>query len=306
MKFTPLLQINFRGFNRTIYSKNIKFLDNRPESPYSHLVSNPKLCLNNFYIESFNENGRYWMATPQSINEQKISDVSSIFSSTGKLIITLSVNGELVEAICSEIVNSQFVGIGGLLYSHHIFRDLKFLTSFSNQNLIFCEKEETNGRIHCYQLLGKVQVIKEWGYVQSISPYTEQDVDNQIQNIYSDIYGEALRFFASSKTLKFSIRIIDLSVRIELSEETISHRRGDHDGGFEYDLITYSAFASKLFSSKYDLRQYLDKLAQYGYNIDGNSKEPVSYEVNKTIYQLSQEFNVKFSYQYNSYTEHCD
>lgn len=306
MKFTPLLQINFRGFNRTIYSKNIKFMDNRPESPYSHLVSNPKLCLNNFYIESFNENGRYWMATPQSINGSPISEVSSIFSSTGKLIITLSVNGELVEAICSEIINSQFVGIGGLLYSHHIFRDLQFLNPISNQNLIFCEKEETNGGMHYYQLLGKVQIIKDWGYAQSIGPYTEQGVENQTQNINSDIYGEAMRYFASSRTLNFSIHIIDLSVRIELSEDKISHRRGDHDGGFEHDLITYSAFASKLFASKYDLRQYLDKLAQYGYNIDENNKEPVFYTVNKTIYQLSQEFNIKFSYQYSSYTESCD
>ena len=68
------------------------------------------------------------MATPQSLNRQNISNVSSIYSSTGKLIVTLSVNGKLVEAICSEIVNSQFVEIGGLLNSHHVFRELNFFT----------------------------------------------------------------------------------------------------------------------------------------------------------------------------------
>lgn len=306
MKFTPLLQINFSGYNRTVYSNNIKFTNNRPQDSFSSLVSNPELCLNNFYIESFNENGRYWMATPQCINGQNISNVSSIYSSTGKLIVTLSVNGKLVEAICSEIVNSQFVEIGGLLNSHHIFRDLKFFYYFSNQDLVFCEKEESVGGLHYRQILGKVQVIKDWGYVQSIRPYTEEVIDNQIQNRNLDIYGEAMRYFASSNTLKLSFQITDLSVKIILSEKESTHRRGDHDGGFEHDLITYSAFASKLFSSKYDLKKYLNKLVQFGYNINENSKETVFYKVNKTIYQLSQEFNVKFSYQYRSFTEPCD
>ena len=306
--FTPILQLDFTGFQKSIFTKVIKldpFL--QPQSEFSNVVNNPNLHLNEFFISVFQEDGKFWMDTPQTVNQSKISNVYNISSSTGEIIIEFTKDGVTHEFICSNFEGKNLIGVGALSNRYLICHNLRQLNS--SINLFFEEIQDSDGGQNYRVLTGKVYVIKEWAYVKSIRPYLPEGFP-QKANFNNDFYGHSLRHYSYKKFLlkEVSIKISEYSINFSITDEYTSHRRGDHDGGFEHDSETFNAYATKSFSSKTDLDNYLKELNSKGIFIDKENNcliNSSSYSYFNT-YILSNILKVKFSYSYSCYTEPCD
>lgn len=296
MPFTPILEISLKSFGfRNIFTKILRFDPYiYPREEYSFGINNPEIRLNEFFIKTLQENGRYWIDTPHAINTNKVTDIASIFSSTGWILVTLKSQGNIYELKCTSIEDGVFYGIDYITNCRQFFREV----------------ETTTGGLHYRIVTGKGFKIKDWAYIKDIKPYYTSFADNA-QTKDNDLYGAARRYFNSSvysfgrEKLKFHVKRSTYSLMFNISAEEISHKRGDRDGGFEHDVNTYTAYASKNFSSIADFSKYLENLINKGIEFSFDENGDAEYETTKTMYQIESELGFKFSYSHNEYIEPC-
>lgn len=296
MPFTPILEIALNSFGgRTIFTPILRFDPYvYPRGEYSCGINNPEIRLNEFFIKAFQENGRYWMDTPQNINTNKVTDITSIFSSTGWILVTLKSEENIFELKCTSIEDG-------------IFHNIEYIT---NCRQFFNEIAASTGGLHYRIITGKGFKIKDWAYIKDIKPYYSCVNDNgTIKD--RDLYGAARKYFNSSvyaygrENLKFHVKRESNTLKFTINAEETSHRRGDRDGGFDHDVNIYSAYAVKSFASVTELSKYLENLINIGIEFGFDENGVAEYETNKTIYQIENELGFKFYYSHDEYTEPC-
>lgn len=296
MPFIPILEISIKSFgNRNIFTKILRFDPYvYPRNAYSLGINNPELRLNDFFLEAYQENGRFWMDTPQSINSYKVSDIASIFSSTGWILVTLKSETERYELKCTSIEDG-------------VFHNIEYITDCRR---FFREVETSTGGLNYSVVTGKGFRINDWAYIEDIRPYYNS-IDDNLRIKDSDLYGAARRYFNSStyafgrEKLRFSVKRSSNSLNFSISIDETSHRRGDRDGGFEHDINTYHANATKSFASTTEFSIYLEALRKKGVEFCFDENGLAEYETEKTIYQIENEFGFKFIYSHDKYTEPC-